>query len=180
MKMLTKAIARALAVEGWMQEQELVWLAEKASTHKHIVEIGSYLGRSTSALAENTPGVVYAFDDWKGPRDVFMSKEERALLLPKFKANVFDLITAGKIKVFVGDHRKVETVEIKADMVFIDGSHEYEDVKQDILFWKEQLIPGGLICGHDFDWLSVREAVLETLGEVEVARDTNIWYKEVQ
>src|SRR3954470_12383000 len=70
-------ITRALAIDGFMEEQELVWLAQQAKIHKCIVEIGSLLGRSTRALLDHTEGIVYAFDDWKGPRDMYMSKDDR-------------------------------------------------------------------------------------------------------
>ena len=46
-------------------------------------------------------------------------------------------------------------------MVFIDGGHEYEEVKRDILIWKERLRPGGLLCGHDVSWPGVRKALTE-------------------
>ncbi len=64
-------IEKALAIDGWMTEIELRWLADQAAKHYVIVEIGSFLGRSTRALADNTPGVVYAVDNWAGPPPIW-------------------------------------------------------------------------------------------------------------
>lgn len=170
----TVNISSALAIEGWMSEPELAWLAEQAVEHKAIVEIGSYLGRSTIALLDNTDGIVYACDDWKGPRESFI--EHRNQLFTNFCLNVGNHILSGKVRIISGDHADIQ-FDGKADMVFIDGSHEYEDVKRDILFWKGKLEVGGLLCGHDFDWQTVAQAVEETLGTVGQAPNTNIWFK---
>src|SRR5258708_38660332 len=71
-----------------MSEAELTWLAEQAACHKVIVEVGSYLGRSTRALGDHTTGIVYAIDDWYGPRDVEIPEEERAKIFETFVRNM--------------------------------------------------------------------------------------------
>ena len=37
-----------------------------------------------------------------------------------------------------------------ADLVFIDASHGYDDVKQDIHVALHLIKPGGILCGHDY------------------------------
>lgn len=37
------------------------------------------------------------------------------------------------------------------DLVYIDASHSYENVKQDIELWFPKIKVGGIICGHDYD-----------------------------
>lgn len=172
-------ITRALAIDGWMSEQELTWLAEQAIEHRSIVEIGSYLGRSTRALLDHTSGVVYAIDDWRGPRDAYMSKEDRRTLYRRFIDSVAEYYHVGKLKTIVTDHKHIKDFQVSPDMVFIDGSHEYEDVKRDILFWKDKIVPGGLLCGHDANWEDVLKAVVECLGDAEVAEGTTIWWTKV-
>src|SRR5262245_34583599 len=61
-------ITRAVGIPGYMNIPALEWLAEQAQTHRVIVELGSFCGRSTRVLADNTPGIVYAIDDWSGVR----------------------------------------------------------------------------------------------------------------
>jgi hypothetical protein len=67
----------------------------------------------------------------------------------------------------------------KADLIFLDGDHRYEAVKEDILISMCFLkMPGGILAGHDYgrkDWPGVKKAVDEMFGVVEVV-DT-IWIK---
>jgi hypothetical protein len=56
--------------------------------------------------------------------------------------------------------------------VFIDGSHLYEAVKEDILAWLPKVKSGGFIGGHDIDqteeFNGVRKAVDELIGEKNI------------
>lgn len=49
-------------------------------------------------------------------------------------------------------------------MIYIDCGHEYESVRDDLVHWPAKLLPGGIICGHDYgcrDWPGVKKAVDE-------------------
>lgn len=50
---------------------------------------------------------------------------------------------------------------IKADLVYIDGSHDYFDVYHDILNYSELLLENGLIFGDDYHWADVKKAVID-------------------
>lgn len=166
-------IAKALSIQGWMQPAELLWLAEQASQHKAIVEIGSYMGRSTRALAENTRGMVWAIDDFIGPREIQVDRRDR--IFDTFLENMAGL--EGRLNVIRADHRKLPPLDFCPDMVFIDGAHEYEAVKADIEFWVHHLAPQGLLCGHDYTFIDgVRQAVDEVLPQAEVVPGTSIWF----
>jgi hypothetical protein len=52
----------------------------------------------------------------------------------------------------------------ECDAVFIDASHKYEAVKEDIKAWYPKVKSGGLLCGHDFPELGVARAVIERFG----------------
>lgn len=179
-------VDRALATDGWMDPFELCWLAAVAETHHSIVEIGSFLGRSTRALADNTPGKVYAIDDWKGPRDTFLDDKDghpyhvdfsSMDLYGNFLLNMVGL-HGSKLVIVRQDHKLLDPQywkDLQPDMVFIDGSHEYEDVCFDINFWKPIIKDKGLLCGHDADRVEVHTAVRELLPQARVVVGTKIW-----
>lgn len=165
-------IEKALQIEGWMTPPEIVWLAEQADTHRLIVEVGSYKGRSTRALADNTDGLVIAVDDFIGPREIEVAN--RDLIYQTFLHNMEGLTNVVVIK---ANHRSLPEPEFTPDFVFIDGAHEYEAVKADIQYWLPRIAKGGLIAGHDYTWFEeVRLAVRELLPRAEVAERTSIWY----
>jgi hypothetical protein len=178
-------ITRALATPDlrWPNEHELQWLAEQATTHHRIVEVGSFLGRSTIAMASHTPGLVYAIDDWYGPRDLDgISDEERLTLFDEFLRNTEGL----PVRVIRCDHADSAKFPVewlrgsdsdKPDMIFIDGSHLYDDVCRDIELWKARLRPDGLLCGHDREIVDVRMALDDKLPDWKPAPGhSSLWY----
>lgn len=179
-------IARSLGIEGWMSEPELRWLAWQATTHKLIIEIGSYLGRSSRALAENTVGKVICFDDWYGPRastdkkpdGSLFTEDDRISLFDIFSNNMADLITMGKAMPIRTDYNEIEHSDLylAPDMIFIDGDHSFDAVSRDLRFWVPKASVGGLICGHDYNYSSVTEAVNKFFPKVETVENTSIWY----
>ena len=166
----TVDISKALAIDGWMNDYALYWLAEQASKHYLIAEVGSYLGRSTRVLGDYTPGMVAAIDTWNGPVGI------GAPVIPnfreKFEENLADLIAAEKVIPY--DAKQVLLFR-GLDMVFIDANHEYEYVKNDILNWKQWIAPGGLLCGHDASHPDVKKAVNETLPGAGSIVEADIW-----
>ncbi len=160
-------INKALAIDGWMRPIELLFLAIEASRRAKICEIGSWKGRSTRALLDNTQGQVTAVDTWKGtPGDAGHENVVPEELFKTFKDNLRD-IPFPKLRVYEGT--SLEAAELfqrdkeQFDMVFIDGDHHYASVKADIQAWKGLVSPGGILCGHDYapEWVGVRQAVDE-------------------
>src|SRR6185437_9862013 len=123
-------------------------LASQAKVHRSILELGSYFGRSTIALAENTDGIVYAVDDFYGPRNDGVNEPVRPDLNRDKIYDEFIKNTVGlkNIKVIHCDHKEFRPTD-SCDMVFIDGSHIYEDVKADIS--KFLSFKHVLLSGHD-------------------------------
>jgi predicted O-methyltransferase YrrM len=176
-------IKNALATEGWMKTGELEWLAKKASKLQYVVEVGSWMGRSTTAMADNMEGlgVILAVDTWKG------SEEHESFLADKPIDFVYQIFCKN-LKNHI-DSRRVCPVHLSSidaarvfqaigyagfDMVFIDASHDYENVKADIKAWKLLVKPGGLLCGHDWGHPPIVQAVRELLGTPKSS--STIWY----
>ena len=158
-------ISRALRTEGWMERDELSYLASEARKRQTIIEVGSWLGRSTCALAANTSGTVHAVDTWNGSvehKDILRDKEE-GWAYKEFLRNTKGLPIVATREQSLEAAKRYRAEGIKADMVFIDASHDYESVKADILAWMPLLAPGGIMCGHDFSnvWPEVKRAVTE-------------------
>lgn len=170
-------ITNALAIDGWMSDPELVWLAQQAQTHKVIVELGSYLGRSTRAIADHTEGFVIAIDDWQGPRDV---EKVDIDLWEQFNFANAALIAAQKIRPVRFDHTNLQQLSIsfEPDMIFIDGAHDYMSVMRDI-DWAKKCVKKGLICGHDAAFEGVALALQEQFPHYKVIQGASIWYQEV-
>jgi hypothetical protein len=67
-----------------------------------------------------------------------------------------------------------------ADLIFLDGSHEYEDVKWECENYSKLVNPGGVLSGHDYNiFEGVNQAVDEfskKIGKPVQFLDGNIWY----
>lgn len=177
-------IANAVSVSGWMLSTELEWLAANAKKRRNIVEVGSWMGRSTRALADSTKGKVIAVDTWKGSDEDehrrILKGQPDSWLFDQFKTNLSDLIKAGTVSAI--QRSSLDAAQFlsasKFDMIFIDASHDYENVKADLAAWFPLLAPGGLFCGHDFNknHPGVMQAVTEKLPEVKKMDGGSIWY----
>lgn len=68
----------------------------------------------------------------------------------------------------------------KYDIIFLDGSHDYEDVNWELLHYSQLVNKGGVLAGHDYD---IFEGVNKAVDEFAAASGKeinllpgNIWY----
>jgi hypothetical protein len=170
-------LERANSTLGWMEPEGLEWLASQAERASCIFEIGSYLGKSTRALADNTNGIVHAIDSWRaavshsdGGGIAFMTNEET---FNSFYINLYDHIKSGKV-IPVCKNWEDYHPTVMSDFIFIDGNHHYKHVRHDI--GKALIYGTGVIAGHDWDWDGVKKAVYEYFPENDVQSLGRIWY----
>lgn len=167
-------------VSGWMSKLELDWLREKAKTRMVVVEVGCWMGITTRELAAVTPGKVYAVDTWEGSAEhkALLAGKDADFLFRNFQGNVNGHQNVVPIRRHsVNAAEEFKAMGICPDMVFIDAAHDYENVKADILAWREVLAEGGLLCGHDFD--QGRDGVVNAVRELIPNPKTgpgSIWY----
>ncbi len=73
----------------------------------------------------------------------------------------------------------LKSKNIKANLIYIDGSHEEFDVYSDLVNHYELLEKGGIIFGHDINRESVRNAVTKFAEEKKLKLDArpkeNFW-----
>jgi len=162
-------IGRARNIQGWMSDLELIWLAYQAYNATSICEVGSWRGRSTRALADNTKGTVVAIDTWEGSanelqQDVILQDKNPDWLLNEFLENMKDKTNLRFYRMHSQEAALIFPHE-EFDFVFLDGSHEYKDIKNDIIMYKPLVKPGGILAGHDYrqPWDGVIQAVDELL-----------------
>ena len=142
-------------VRGWLTEEEGQALACLASGKK-VLEIGSYCGRSTICMAQ-TAEHVHAVDTFDG----------RATPIPGPTLDEF-LDNLKKYNITNVTHSICTSMEVPdidpVDVVFIDGNHEPEFVRVDIITGRRLMKPDGLLVFHDYHqcW-GVTKAVDELL-----------------
>jgi hypothetical protein len=165
-------LARALTITGWMTEPELRFLAECASKSTVIFEAGSFEGRSTRGMADNTNGVIYAVDPWVSmPLSSSRSNGGATVGVNEctytmFHYNLLDHIESGRVFPVKGRFTEFDPIVIP-DFVFIDAMHDYRSVKADIVH-ALKLMKHGILAGHDYNngvWPDVSKAVHDTLGD---------------
>lgn len=158
----------ALAIPGWMTKTELAWLAAQAQISTRIIECGSYQGRSTRALADHCPGVVYAIDPWDGPclREDGSVAPNDWQVRAEFDAHLRDHLDTGRVVAIPGRFTDIapelRLAGVQADLVFIDGDHRRASCAADIDAARPLVKPGGILSGHDYQnasWPGVTAAV---------------------
>lgn len=171
-------IGKAKLIGGWLPEIELEWLAKQASTHEKILELGSFLGRSTRALCDNTSGFVTAVDLWTQEGNKL--EADYVEVWKQFQHNLSEHLLTTKLVTFktTTDEaiKRIKSTGYKFDFIFIDADHSYEQVRKDILGCKELLSDGGILSGHDFNWEGVEKAVRELVPNFKLYN--YIWYSQ--
>jgi hypothetical protein len=173
-------IGLTIAIDGFMEAQELDWLYEQAKTKKTIVEIGSFLGRSTFALCAGCPGTVYAVDHFKGSPEHQKDIEKGKLdLYAMFMRNVGYMPNLKVLKMSSWEASQSPEIPPKVDMVFVDGAHDFISFMIDLIAWVPRT---RFVCGHDREQEGVPNGLRYYFGENGVKNakgDGSLWYKEV-
>lgn len=159
------------------------------SDTKVIVELGAWLGSSTRWLCENSTATIVSVDHWKGSiehqgrKDV---QDKLPTLYDTFIVNCWeyrDRIVPIRSNSTTGLHI-CKDLNIIPDLIFIDASHEYEDVLKDIQT-ADELFPKATLMGDDWSWknrrlngrFTVREAVKDFAKQTKISiyEDGRCW-----
>ena len=119
-----------------------------------IVELGSYYGCSAFAFLQAIkdgalPTAFYAIDTWQG--DDFTKTDYQEDIYGDYKAindRCFSGVSSHMLRMTF-DQALDSFADGSIDLLHIDGSHKYEDVRHDYLTWRGKVAPGGVIFFHD-------------------------------
>lgn len=159
-------------IDGWFDFSVFYnLLIDRLPQNFTFVELGVWKGKSISyftveSINKNKQGKIYAVDHWLGSQehqknswayDPLVEVEEG--LYNQYLNNINpikDYITNIK----ASSSSASEMFEDQSiDAIFIDASHDYDNVYQDLNTWMPKIKSEGIISGHDYDWSGVKLAV---------------------
>jgi hypothetical protein len=176
--------------EDWMDFQDLyLEMVKIYPDNSHFVEVGSWKGRSSSFMAVEIikSGKKIKFDcidPWMGDLDSlgdvydpFVPKNTNPeWLYLEFMNNIKPVSSSINPIRLKSTEAAVMYEDRSLDFVFIDGSHEYQDVKEDLSFWYNKVKRGGTISGHDYTtYPGVKKAVDEFFNPNEIKIVKSYW-----
>ena len=164
--------------EDWLPAESCVALQRLVHHTRRvrgdIIEIGSWEGKSTIALATAAaPDRVRAVDTWLGsPGEDSERLAASRDVYAQFCENTAHLDNIDVYRMGWRDFAKGYKGRIR--LLFIDAEHTYEEVSDTIVAFLPYMREGGIICGDDVNQPPVRTAVLDTLGDG--SSHASIWY----
>ncbi|MDD2850973.1 MAG: class I SAM-dependent methyltransferase [Desulfuromonadaceae bacterium] len=196
-KTMLAAVEASGGIQTETEARALYRIAFSLPEGAQILEIGSYLGASTTALGHgimlrrSALYSLYCLDSWQDyEKQGFYAKG----IAPPEASDIDILSSFIHTTSFMGEQLRILKGTSSQfapllpseffDMVFVDGAHDYENVFFDINLALRIIKPSGLICGHDYhsdgldvvravDELIYKDAGITTKG---IFPGTSIWY----
>lgn len=170
---------------GWFGNADPLQRLIKHTQAKTVIEVGCWLGLSTRYIASTLPhgGIVYAVDHWCGsPAEaVHMQDPRLPYLYQLFLSNVKHAhLTEAIVPIRMSSLEASRALCVKADLIYLDASHDIENVYLDIYAWLPHLAENGILCGDDWNWPSVRVSVELCASRLhkKVHAERNFWWYE--
>lgn len=169
---------------GWFRNHrqlEAIFATESIET---IIEIGSWLGKSTLFMASHLPegGRIYAVDHWHGSPEhqpgQHAHHKAMGYLFHQFLSNVIHRGLADKVvPIRMESGEAAAALAVEPDLIYFDGAHDYSSVKRDLNLWLPHASEKTILCGDDWRWPTVRRAVTEFAIEngFQIQPDDNFW-----
>jgi len=174
-------------IPGWFDWPDIYGtFVDSAVNGAYVVECGTFFGKSAHFLATRIQesGKQIYFDTWDNWVSV---PPEHELGYPgwtepqKPSEDLARMYLSGlPVNVRTGDAIAAATryPESSLDLVFLDDCHTTTHVELECLAWWPRVKPGGLMAGHDFNWMSVQLGVASfasQLGLKIVAMSARCW-----
>lgn len=176
-------------IEGWFQFHEIYNRAIQGAPTQgaHFVEVGAWKGKSTAYLAVEiaNSGKQIRFDvvdTWKGSNEIYHQND------PYVQSDTLYQLFLDNMKPAEGFYNPVRgfSTEVATqyadntlDMVMLDASHDYENVKADIAAWLPKVKSGGVLAGDDYqrDFPGVMQAADEAFPGCQIENGCWIYVK---
>jgi hypothetical protein len=182
--------------EGWYNyENFYTAYAHHVIQKGYVVEVGSWLGKSTIGMANHNKrcGIqctIYAVDTWEGSEETKHAetiedlKTKDSSPYKEFSANlkIYD-VEKSIVKIRkTSEEASKDFVNGFADLIIIDAAHDYENVYNDITHWLPKVRKGGILAGDDYSssWPGVIEAVNKFFGEGNFQVMGSTWFKIIE
>jgi tetratricopeptide (TPR) repeat protein len=178
---------RFAGVEGFLADLEgytLLHLAADGPGLGAIVEIGSFLGRSTAFLAAGSKSTgrekVTAVDHFQGspehqPGQPYANAAlaQEGTTFRRFQDNLKRLGLDDHVTpILASSPDAARQWQGPIRLLFIDGDHSYELSRQDFELWSAFVVPHGLICFHDIPgWQGVTRFYQELMSSTAAYRE---------
>lgn len=173
---------------GWFPKWNEQLLIPKVKDKKIVVELGAWLGKSTRMWLKNSQAKVICIDTWNGSIEHTKKREDIVNKLPSLKDTFLSNQEEWKDRVFPVQMNTVKGMAelvkygIEPDFIYIDASHQYEDVYTDLCL-AYNYFPKAFICGDDWGWhnksqqrrMTVQEAVKEFCKNNKIKYEYNKW-----
>lgn len=120
-------------------------------------EVGVFTGYFSERLFKSIPGLhLYCVDIW-GEGKYKRAEEECLERLEPYNVTIIKKYSVEAAK---------DVPDGSLDFVYIDGAHDYDNVKADIEAWTPKVRIGGIVCGDDFyDFPSGKGGVMRAATE---------------
>lgn len=169
---------------GWFANENSIGLNNIIQTKnpKIAIEVGTWLGSSARFIASKMQenGVLYCIDTWRGSTE--HNGDTRLLTLyQQFLSNTIHAgLTEKIVPMRMESLEAASALNVKADLIYIDASHDTDNVRKDILAWYPHLNAGGTLCGDDWGWVSVQIGVIQAAQNLKLHLYTsgNFWWVE--
>ena len=161
-------------VEGWLTAAQAERLRERAATVTAgglVVEIGSFRGRSTIAMASvlGDGARLVAIDPHaggdRGPQEIAPEADRGDADHAAFVANLEAAGVSDRV-----EHVRLESssahgsVRDEIDVLYVDGAHRFGPARDDLVRWGARVRDGGAMLVHDsFSSIGVTLATLSAI-----------------
>jgi predicted O-methyltransferase YrrM len=152
---------------NWQGDKAIFGGLVKSTQPNVIIEVGSWYGMSAVNMAKAAPEhtEVICVDTWLGPPNALLQHGSNEPFLQRrhgfpqfyyqFLANVRNAGVEGKVTPLPlpseAAARILAKLEVKAELIYIDGDHEEEPAYRDLLAYSKLLAPGGVLFVHDYE-----------------------------